>query len=189
MKASTDHAPVARARPKTRLEASRILVAAAKLLEAGGSDFSMRELARALGVDPMALYHYFPNKTALLHALADQHFARLGSLDLPEDAQTPLAKLRCIAQAYVDLAVAAPMLTVVMARDPGARDSVAGHFARLFHAAVAGLGMTDAQARIAMAVFADYLNGFSIAGIAASDPSLLDGVDCLYRGLAPHISR
>jgi AcrR family transcriptional regulator len=170
--------------PRKRLEPGRILVAAAKLLETGGTDFSMRELARALGVDPMAVYHYFPNKTALLQALADHHFSRLGDLQIPKRAKTPRTRLRFVAEAYVELAAAAPMLTVVMARDPGVRAGVAHHFARLFGNAVEGLALGAAHAAIAGAVLADYLNGFAMAGLPASDPSLVEGVDFLYRGLA-----
>lgn len=171
-------------RPRQRLEPDRILVAAATLLESSGTDFSMRELARALGVDPMAVYHYFPNKTALLQALADHHFSRLGELEIPPRAKTPRTRLRFIAQAYVELASAAPMLTVVMARDPGVREGVARHFARLFGSAVEGLALSAAHAAIAGAVLADYLNGFALAGLPASNRSLVEGVDFLYRGLA-----
>lgn len=170
--------------PRKRLEPARILVAAAKLLETGGTDFSMRELARALDVDPMAVYHYFPNKTALLQALADHHFSRLGDLQIPKSARSPRTRLRFVAQAYVELAAAAPMLTVVMARDPGVREGVAEHFARLFDDAVEGLALRAADSAIAGAVLADYLNGFALAGLPASDRSLAEGVDFLYRGLA-----
>lgn len=184
MKAISPPPALALERPRKRLEPGRILVAAAKLLETSGTDFSMRELARALGVDPMAVYHYFPNKTALLQALADHHFARLGDLEMPRSAKTPRTRLRFIAQAYVELAAAAPMLTVVMARDPGVREGVAHHFARLFDDAVEGLALSDAHAAIASAVLADYLNGFAVAGLPASDRSLVKGVDFLFRGLA-----
>lgn len=179
-----DQPGVALERPRKRLEPGRILLAAAKLLETSGTDFSMRELARALAVDPMAVYHYFPNKTALLQALADHHFSRLGDLEMPKRAKTPRSRLRFISQAYVELAAAAPMLTVVMARDPGVRAGVAGHFAELFTTAIEGLGVSDAQAAIAVGVLADYLNGFAMAGIPATDRGLVDGVDFLYRGLA-----
>lgn len=178
---ATDHAP---RRPRKRLESGRILASAATLLETGGTDFSMRELARALGVDPMAVYHYFPNKTTLLQALADHHFVRLGDLEIPQSAKTPRTRLRFLAQAYVELAAAAPMLTVVMARDPGVREGVARHFARLFGNAVEDLAPSAARAAIAGAVLADYLNGFAMAGLPASDRSLREGVDFLYRGLA-----
>lgn len=183
-KTATDPADPAPERSRQRLEPTRILVAAAKLVESSGADFSMRELARALDVDPMAVYHYFPNKTALLQALADHHFSKLGGLEMPKRTKTPRARLRFISQAYVELAAAAPMLTVVMARDPGVRAGVAGHFAGLFTTAVEGLGLSDAQAAIACAVLADYLNGFAMAGLPATDRSLIEGMDFLYRGLA-----
>lgn len=183
MKAIPSPTGMAPDRPRQRLEPDRILVAAAKLLETGGTDFSMRELARALGVDPMAVYHYFPNKTALLQALADHHFSRLGDLQIPQRTKTPRARLRFVAEAYVELASAAPMLTVVMARDPAVREGVARHFARLFGNAIEGLAPRAAHAAIAGAVLVDYLNGFAMAGLPASDRSLVEGMEFLYQAL------
>ncbi len=61
----------ASAKRKT-LTQQRILGEAASLLQAKGSaGFSIRQLANALGVAPMAIYHHFENKDALLSALLD----------------------------------------------------------------------------------------------------------------------
>lgn len=52
--------------------------AALKLLERGGPDaVSMRAVARATGVTPMAIYHHFENRTALLDAVVAEEFAQL----------------------------------------------------------------------------------------------------------------
>lgn len=55
------------------LSRERIVAKAIELLDAEGIDgISMRRLGEALGVEAMAAYHYFPNKEALLDAVAAQ---------------------------------------------------------------------------------------------------------------------
>jgi AcrR family transcriptional regulator len=51
----------------------------AALEGAGGLDISLRELARTVGVSPAAVYRHFPNKDALLGALARDGLVMLGS--------------------------------------------------------------------------------------------------------------
>jgi AcrR family transcriptional regulator len=56
-----------------RLTAANVLQDATVLLmSVGAHRFSMRELARRLGCQPAALYHYFASKEAVLQALAVQ---------------------------------------------------------------------------------------------------------------------
>ncbi|HEY1765672.1 MAG TPA: TetR/AcrR family transcriptional regulator [Opitutaceae bacterium] len=55
----------------------RIRAAALEILESEGpGSVSMRRIAGALGITPMAIYHHFRNKEALLHAIVDQEFAK-----------------------------------------------------------------------------------------------------------------
>jgi AcrR family transcriptional regulator len=55
---------------RPRLSREKIVQAAASIIEAEGeTGFSMRRLATALDVDPMAIYHHVANKSALLHAV------------------------------------------------------------------------------------------------------------------------
>jgi AcrR family transcriptional regulator len=57
--------------PRTPLSRERIITAALELIETEGLEgLTMRALGRRLGVEAMALYHYFPNKAALLEAMA-----------------------------------------------------------------------------------------------------------------------
>ena len=46
---------------------------------AQGLDVSLRELARTVGVSPAAVYRHFPNKDALLGALAQEGLVMLGN--------------------------------------------------------------------------------------------------------------
>ncbi len=92
----------------------------AALIEAGlavlaGSDaeaISLRELARTAGVSPTAVYRHFPDKKALLAALADAGVARLGEAQrlASEAAGGGAAGFAATGRAYVRFALANPAL-------------------------------------------------------------------------------
>lgn len=57
------------------LSRERVVAAAIAIADAEGIEgLSMRRLAQALGVEAMSLYHWFPNKDALLGAMLDAVF-------------------------------------------------------------------------------------------------------------------
>lgn len=57
--------------PREPLSRERIVAAALELIDDEGLDaLTMRALGQRLGVEAMALYYYFPNKAALLEAVA-----------------------------------------------------------------------------------------------------------------------
>ncbi|MGU3846002.1 TetR/AcrR family transcriptional regulator, partial [Vibrio diabolicus] len=53
----------------SQLSAESILDSSKSLMKKDGKVPSIRSLATQLNVDPMAIYHYFKNKSALLEAL------------------------------------------------------------------------------------------------------------------------
>lgn len=56
----------------------KIHTAAARLLHAEGAEgVTMRRVAAAVGITPMALYRHYPNRDGLLNALADAGFAEV----------------------------------------------------------------------------------------------------------------
>lgn len=63
----------------------RVVAAALQIVDRDGLDkLSMRRLGAELGVDPMAVYYYIPNKAALLDGLIDAVMTELG---VPEPRQ------------------------------------------------------------------------------------------------------
>jgi AcrR family transcriptional regulator len=93
--------------------AERIAVAARVLLTAEGSAaVSMRRIAATIGVTPMALYRHYPNRDALLTAVADRAFADLldGWKARPPSGGDAVADLHAAFDALLDLAVAQPHL-------------------------------------------------------------------------------
>lgn len=92
----------------------------AALLEAGfklledrkGEALGLREVARAVGVSPTAIYRHFPDKSALMLALAHEGLERLGNAQLKasQKADDPRAALVAGGVTYVRFASENPAL-------------------------------------------------------------------------------
>ena len=96
--------------------AQTILDAARHLLDEGGATaVSMRKVADKVGITAMAIYRHFPDREALLNAIADQGFAELGTtlraLQLAGSAED---RLIAASEAYLDHALANPRLFELM---------------------------------------------------------------------------
>ncbi len=69
------------------LSARHIAETALAIIDAGGLDaFSMRKLGATLAVDPMAVYHYFPNKAALFDAIVETIYTQIDTSGEVPDA-------------------------------------------------------------------------------------------------------
>ena len=89
------------------------MAAGLRLLEQRGADeISLREIARAVGVSATALYRHFPDKDALLAALAAEGLARLGAEQraAAEAAGGGAKGFDATGRAYVRFALANPAL-------------------------------------------------------------------------------
>lgn len=91
----------------TPLTRDAILHSAMDLIRQEGVEaFSMRRLASVLGVNPMAVYYYVPNKEAILQAVVEH---ALSELPLPETVDWQSA-VRYAAESYRHFAEAQPEL-------------------------------------------------------------------------------
>jgi AcrR family transcriptional regulator len=93
--------------------AQRIADTARALLAAEGSAaVSMRRIAATIGVTPMALYRHYPNRDALLAAVADQAFADLARSwkERPATGGDAVDRLHAALDALLDVAVDDPHL-------------------------------------------------------------------------------
>jgi AcrR family transcriptional regulator len=95
------------------------LLAAAErtVRERGAQSLSLRELAREIGVSHGAPRRHFPDRQALLNALAESGFERLGSeLRTAADGagEEFQARLRATAGAYIRFAIRDPALLELM---------------------------------------------------------------------------
>ena len=96
-------------RPDT---AHRILGAARAIFEREGpAAMSMRRVAEAVGVTPMAIYRHFPNREALLKRISDDSFGEIARhWDARKAGGDPVAQLVAIQMIYLDYALAHPHL-------------------------------------------------------------------------------
>lgn len=96
-------------RPRT---ADRILSAARALFEREGpAAVSMRRVADAVGVTPMAIYRHFPNREALLKRISDDSFSEIAHhWQALRSGSDLIARLMAIQRIYLDYALAHPHL-------------------------------------------------------------------------------
>jgi AcrR family transcriptional regulator len=101
---------------KAETTTDKIAAAARKLLDKeGSSGVTMRMIASAVGITPMALYRHYPNRDGLLNALADAGFVELAmqleDLRLRGGIENQILK---IFDVFLDYAFANPRLFELM---------------------------------------------------------------------------
>ena len=116
----------AKPKPRQPLSRERIVETAIALVDAEGLDaLTMRRLGADLGVDPMAVYYYLPNKAALLDAVVEAVMAEI-DLGVDDPSAAPVERLVRAAQAYAAVLVrhrnALPLLLV---RGPATPEALA----------------------------------------------------------------
>lgn len=107
---------IARAYHHGSLQQAALEAGLRHLEQDGAEDFSLRELARELGVSAPSLYRHYPNKSALLDALAAAGMDRLGAVQrtASEAAGGGEAGFFACGRAYVRFALAEPELFRLM---------------------------------------------------------------------------
>jgi len=103
----------------------RIAAVALRVLEdEGPAAVSMRRIAKEVGITPMAIYHHFPNREALLDTVTNREFGKLlGYVQAHVRKGTAATRLVEITEGYVDYAFARPRVFdyVFSSARPGAR--------------------------------------------------------------------
>lgn len=90
----------------------RILRAARAQFEKDGADgVSMRRVADAAGITPMAIYRHFPNRAALLRRISDDSFNEIAHhWSARGQGQDMIARVMAVQRIYLDYALAHPHL-------------------------------------------------------------------------------
>src|SRR5271157_4845002 len=105
--------------------ASRIATAARRLLDKEGTEaVTMRRVAKAVGVTPMAIYRHYPDRASLLNALADEGFEELTAFLAGKKFSGSIeGKLTKMVEIYLEHALQNPRLFELMFLQPreGAR--------------------------------------------------------------------
>ncbi|MEO0561855.1 MAG: TetR/AcrR family transcriptional regulator, partial [Chloroflexota bacterium] len=133
---------------------------------------TMRGLARRLDVDPMAIYHYFENKNALLEAVA---------VDVMDELYTPIGveswetELEKLSLSYLTLLRGHPGLLEAMLRLLNdKRSNPAMVFRERFTRAIADLGLNAKTEQAALNLLVDYLHGVALAHQTSDERSQPD---------------
>lgn len=108
---------LAERRERQRREARRTILDAteALMLEANGSDFSIRALGKRSGYSAPTVYHYFGDKDGLIEALLDERVSHLADqLERVEPTGDARADLRALLLAYYRFSAANPTFTRLM---------------------------------------------------------------------------
>jgi AcrR family transcriptional regulator len=97
---------------KEAATAERIAEEALKILEKEGEDaVSMRRVAQAVGITPMAIYHHFAKREALLDFVVDREFTKfLGYIQARPTRGSWEARLAACMDAYIDYAFDRPCI-------------------------------------------------------------------------------
>ena len=92
--------------------AERIARVALAMLEKQGPEaVSMRRVAERVGITPMAIYHHFPNREALLNTITDREFRKLLSHIESHPLEGTLEnRLAAVIAGYVDYAFLRPRI-------------------------------------------------------------------------------
>jgi AcrR family transcriptional regulator len=103
----------------------RIYGCALRVLEAEGPQaVTMRRIAKELGITPMAIYHHFPSRDALLSAVVDAEFARLVEFIASTSGKRSFESTMIhLMDGYIDYALTHPRIFdyVFASPRPGAR--------------------------------------------------------------------
>jgi TetR/AcrR family transcriptional regulator, tetracycline repressor protein len=152
-----------------QLTRARIVSAALELVDSEGlSALSMRKLGARLGVDPMAIYYYIPNKDALLDAIVE---AVMAEVDLSVDVPSAPAEERIVnaARSYRDALLAhASALPIVLSRGPATPGAMRP--VELLLGILRDAGLSPVQAMAGMNAIASTVRGTTGMAAERSEP-------------------
>jgi TetR/AcrR family transcriptional regulator, tetracycline repressor protein len=178
-------------KPRKPLSRERVVRTALALVDAEGLEaLSMRRLGAALGMATMAVYHYLPNKAALLDAVVE---AVMAEIDLGVDDPSLPAEERLVnaAKAYGEALVShSNTLPLLMVRGPVTPAGLAP--VELMVAILRSGGLSLENAVAGMHMLAAAVRGYAaIMAREAADPEERDAEGlvalCLPAGL-PNLS-
>lgn len=158
-----------RGRP-SRLTREAIIVSAKKLILGQNGKLSIRGLASQLEVDPMAIYHYFDNKAALLEAIS---VSIMQGIYMPSNGSSWQTELKKLCHSYLSLLKDHPGLLESFLSMGSEATAPAEVFKVRFDLAISPLGLDVSHKDDALDLLVDYLHGFALSLHCAKDRSAL----------------
>jgi AcrR family transcriptional regulator len=167
----------------------RVVETALALVDRDGLDkLSMRKLGAELCVDPMAVYHYIPNKAALLDGLIEAVMNELGIAPDRPDEMDIAEWFVCSFHSFWQVLRAHPNVLPVMATRPITVDAGLRSAERVLEE-LHGIGLPPDDAMAAMMSLTTMTVAVALAEAGRDpenmDPSVLAKVQDCYRSLPP----
>lgn len=166
--------PKKRGRPSrggSKLTREAIVTSAREWTLKENRKLSIRALASHLEVDPMAIYHYFANKTALLEAIT---VSIMQGIYMPDRNGSWQVELKKLCRSYLTLLRDHPGFLETLLSMGEAVEGPAGVFRERFDMTVSTLNMEKRRKMAALDLIVDYLHGFALAMHCAVDKSTLN---------------
>lgn len=141
-----------------KLSTEAIVKSAVELLEKSGKVPSIRQIGCKLNVDPMAIYYYYPNKTAILEAVTTDLMTSIydhgGHNSWHEELMRLCNSYLRLLQNYAGL------LETMLSMSDGGPAQI---FVSRFQTTISPLRLTDSDMKDAIDLLVNYLHGFVLA--------------------------
>ncbi|MEM6280852.1 MAG: TetR/AcrR family transcriptional regulator [Chloroflexota bacterium] len=171
-------------KPAPELSADLFLRTALRLAEqsGGAQKLSLRNLGKALNVDPTAVYRYFPSKAAMVDAM----MKRLGYDFLPDEAEMQgdwRARLTALARRAYTVFSTYPSLSIHLPSSPYIRTEISDQLTELAYEALKEAGLHDEH----VVVFHEVLYTLAL-GIGQVDAQFDEDLENEKRMMREHIA-
>ncbi|MCW8336288.1 TetR/AcrR family transcriptional regulator [Vibrio paucivorans] len=143
---------------KVKLNQQQIIECAKSMMQESGKLPSIRQLASNLGVDAMAIYHYFANKNALLEAMTISLIENLYQPINGPDWQQELEQL-CVSYLGLLSQYSGLLETLLSMSSDGPARVFNDKLSTIF----SGLNLPADQEQHTRDLLVDYLHGFALA--------------------------
>jgi TetR/AcrR family tetracycline transcriptional repressor len=171
------------------LTMERAIATALAIVDRDGlAKLSMRKLGAELGVDPMAVYHYIPNKAALLDGLIEAVMNELGVACAREEAEDVTEWFVCAFHDFWEVLRSHPNVLTVMATRPITGDAgLRSAECVLYELRALGLPMKDAMAALMSLTTMTVAIALAEAGRSPEnmEPSVRAKIENCYLALPP----
>lgn len=168
------------------LSAEKVRATALRLIEEDGLDeLSTRKLGRALGVEAMAIYWYYPSKEALLDAVVDLLISKMDPSVLDVKGEW-IEALRRLAYAYRALSHQYPKAFPLLALRRFATEGTYGFLDRLFTMA-REQGLDDRSTARWYRLVSSYCSGVALNELAGRQEAELGGAPEELRSNFPRL--
>jgi TetR/AcrR family transcriptional regulator, tetracycline repressor protein len=177
------------AEKREALTMERVVETALAIVDRDGlSKLSMRKLGAELGVDPMAVYHYIPNKAALLDGLIEAVMNELGVACTREPSEDITEWFVCAFHTFWEVLRSHPNVLTVMATRPITGDAGLRSAERILYE-LHGIGLPAEDAMAALMSLTTMTIAIALAEAGRSpenmDPSVRAKIENCYMALPP----